>query len=141
MNILNRKVSSKNIGYLILIFSLITTCAAITFGTVLFLFGLKSGVGLLALIPFSFLLLLVLSLSSFGIYSGIRYIKKKGYKQNRQLGLALIVFGVVYLAIELISYIFSNITGNYGGELKPVFASLLVCIIVPLGLALKNGCK
>jgi uncharacterized membrane protein YozB (DUF420 family) len=113
----------------------------ITFGTVLFLFGLKSGVGLLALIPFSFLFLLVLSLSSFGIYTGIRYIKNKGYKQNKQLGLALIVFGVVYLAMELLSYIFSNVTGNSGGELKAVFALLLVCIIVPLGSALKNGCK
>ena len=140
MKILNKKLKSKNIGIVILISSTLLSLTIILLTITFFVFGLKSGVNILLLVPLISISLIALSFSIFGIYSGVRYIKGKSFKQNKQLGSVLLILGGGYLGYTLLSYIFSNLTGNYGGEFRIVLALFVAIISIPLGLAFKNGC-
>jgi len=105
------------------------------------LFGIGSGVSLIALLPFLFLSIFTLTLSGMGIYIGIRYLKKRGFKKNRSLGIVLITLGLVYFGYTVLGYIFSNLTDNMGGEFKVILSFLWLLISFPLGLGFKNGVK
>ena len=104
-------------------------------------FGLKSGVSILALVPFLLLSLIVFAVAGFGIYIGIRYLKGNTFKENKNLGTLLVLLGVIYFISTLLSYLFSNLTDNLGGELKPILAFIWLILTLPIGLALRNGCK
>ena len=80
-------------------------------------------------------------ITSVGIYIGIRYIKGNGFKENKSLGQVLVLLGIVYFLYTLITYIFSNLTDNPGGELRPILAFVWMVLTVPLGLVIKNGTK
>jgi hypothetical protein len=72
---------------------------------------------------------------------GIRYIKNKGFKKNKTIGMILIVLALFYFLSSLTSYILSNLTDNPGGWVKLVFSFILMLIVIPLGLIIKNGVK
>jgi len=91
-----------------------------------------------ALIPFFILAFFLLLLPLGGVYIGFRYLKGNVFKKNEKLGKVLIITGLAFFVYSIIEYILSNLTGNYGGELRPIFTFLLCTIIVPLGLVLRN---
>lgn len=141
MEILNKQFKSETIGILLLVSSILILIFTIISSIILIAFGLKSDVGLISLLPFSFLSLISLSLSILGIYVGIRYLKRNGLKKNISWGTILIVFGIFNIVYSTLTFIFSNLTGNIGGELKLVLAIFWGIISIPLGMALKNGVK
>ena len=141
MNIFHKQFKSETIGRFLLIFSILILLVTICLVSFLTLFGLETGVNIITMAPFFLLSIVALAFSVFGIYVGIRYIKRKGFKQNKQMGKLLIIFGLSYFIFTLIAFIFSNLTGNLGGWLQPVIAFLSTLISFPLGLTIKNGCK
>jgi amino acid transporter len=138
VNILDIRIKQKTFGIYILTLSTLLLIITISSSVLLLSFGLGSNLNILALLPFIVLMLLILFFCAIGIYIGIRYIKQKPFKKNRALGTTLIILGLTYLGYSLIVYIFSNLTGNAGGELKPLFAFLWTLLIVPFGLTLRN---
>jgi amino acid transporter len=139
VNILDIRIKQKTFGIYILTLSTLLLIITISSSVLLLSFGLGSNLNILALLPFIVLMLLILFFCAIGIYIGIRYIKQKPFKKNRALGTTLIILGLTYLGYSLIVYIFSNLTGNTGGELKPLFAFLWTLVIVPFGLTLRNS--
>lgn len=131
-------MKNKTFGIYILAVSILLLILILLSTAFLFTMALSSGVHILTLIPLAVVTFFLLTLSILGIYTGIRYIKGNTFKKNRRLGTTLIILGLIYLGYSLIVYILSNLTGNYGGEIKPVFAFLLCTVLVPLGLILKN---
>ncbi|MBN1373783.1 hypothetical protein JW962_00405 [Candidatus Dojkabacteria bacterium] len=141
MNILEHKFKSKTIGLSMIGFSVIVIIIATVFGIFWGLFGLGSGIDVVSLIPLILLVLLLVLLGGIGVYVGIRYFKKKGFKQNETLGSLMIFGSLIYFLYKLVTVILSNLTGNEGGWLQPVFALILVFWVVPLGYAIRNGTK
>jgi len=129
------------LGILILIPSVLILLTTIIAFIILPLFGIASGVNILLLLPFFFLSIFTLSLSGIGIYIGIRYLKKRGFKKNRSLGVVLITVGLAYFGYTVLGYIFSNLTDNIGGEFKVILSFLWLLISFPLGLGFKNGVR
>lgn len=141
MNLLDIQLKAKSVGVLLLLASGLILCFTISIGIFLTLLGLKSGLSILALIPFLFITLFTLVLCALGIYVGIRYYKGKIFKKNRSLGTVLVILGVSYLLYTITVYIFSNLTGNIGGEIQPILALIWAVVTVPFGLVLRNGVK
>ena len=141
MNILNLKLKSKTVGIEILVSSMLILISTIVLALVLIPFSIASEVSTLALIPYIILTFFALTISGLGIYIGIRYIKNKGFKRNKTFGTLLVVLGLGYFLYSIASYIFSNITGNIGGELQPITAIFWAIMTIPLGLTLRNGCR
>jgi len=104
-------------------------------------FGFASGVSFLQLTPFLIIMFLSSLLAAFGIYVSVRYFKNEPFGENKTLGLLFIVFGIGYFVYQVLICFLSNITGNEGGYLKSIVALLLLFILIPLGLGLKNGYK
>jgi hypothetical protein len=139
--VFSKPVSTKIIGYFTLL-----PAVLMLLGTVLALFlvpsfGFASGVNFVSLIPFFFLMLFSLILSSVCIYIAIRYFKNKPFKQEKTLGNLFVIFGLGYFVYSSLVCLLSNLTGNLGGFGQPLVAFLLMLILVPLGLGMKNGYK
>ncbi len=138
---LDKPICSKKIGFMLVLPTIILLLGSLLSAVLGVSFGLGSGVPIYSLLPFIFLMFLFLCLSFFCMYLSSRYIKNKPLKQDKTLGLLFIVFGFGYFMYALFICIISNITGNIGGYAQPAIAFLLMLILVPLGLGLKNGYK
>lgn len=138
---LDTKLKSSFVGIIILVAGIILTIS-ILLGTILLsAAGIGSGLSPFALIPLIMLATTALIIAGYSIYVGIRYIKSKPFKVNKPIGTILIYLGVLYFAYTVFTYIISNLTGNSGGEITPIFALIWALISVPAGLALRNGCR
>ena len=135
------KITNKSFGIYTLILSILFLLLLLLSFVFLLLFSLLSDVSVFSLLPFLLFSLALLILPIGGTYIGIRYIRGNVFKSNKNLGLVLIIFGLIMLGYSLIEYVLSNLTGNYGGEFKPIFAFILCTIVVPLGLILRNSNK
>jgi hypothetical protein len=102
---------------------------------------LRSNVNIFTLFPFILFAVTLLLLPVGGIYIAIRCIKGNTFKKNKQLGTLLIISGLVFLGYSLIEYILSNLTGNYGGQLRLILAFLVCTIVVPFGLIISPDNK
>ncbi len=138
---LETKIRAKIIGYFML-FPAIIILLGVIFAT-LFLssFGFASGVSFIQIMPFFVLMLMGLFFAGLCVYIAIRYIKNNPFKQNQQLGTVFVFFSLIYFSYSLLVYILGNLFDNQGAFLKPVLAFLLLLILFPLGLGLKNGYK
>jgi Na+-driven multidrug efflux pump len=141
MNLLDIQLRAKSVGVLLLLASTLILCFTIFIAIFLIPFGLKSGLNILSLIPFLLIAIFTLVVCGLGIYVGIRYFKGKVFKKNKSLGTVLVIFGLFYLLYSLISYFFSNLTGNIGGEIQPILALVWAVVTIPFGLVLRNGVK
>jgi len=141
MNVFDIQFKSKTVGLVILISSFLILLLTIVASVFLISLGFGSGVGMLTLLPFSILAFLALLVSGLGVYIGIGYLNGKEFKRNQILGTFLVVLGAIYFLSSLVSCLFSNLTGNSGGEFQPVIALLWAVLTIPFGLVLKNGCK
>ena len=137
---LNKKLDSRLIGILVFIPSILLFLLILFSFVFLFLFGIGSSMNILGLIPLILLSILFLSITIFGMYIGIRYIKYNGFKNN-SLGTCLIYLGMGYFLYNTVIYILNNVTGNYGGEIRVLFGLLFIIILLPLGLGIRNGVK
>ncbi len=138
---LNTQVKPKVIGYFMLL-----PAVLILFGTVLAFvlvpsFAFASGVSLLAIIPFLILAFFSLFLSAICIYIAFRYFNNKPFKENKTLGQLFVFFGLGYFGYSSLICLVSNLTDNAGGFGQPLIAFLIMLILLPLGLGLKNGYK
>ncbi|MBK5240007.1 hypothetical protein [Clostridium sp.] len=137
----NKPISPKLIGFFLLIPSVLIFIGVLLATFILPSFGFVSGVSFINMIPFLILMLFFFAFSSVCIYISILYFKNKPYKENKSLGLIFVVFGIGYFIYSSLSCLISNLTGNVGGYAGVVIAFLILLIIVPIGLGLKNGYK
>jgi hypothetical protein len=141
MNILNKQLKSKTVGIVMISASLLLLLVIGAIAVVLFSFGYATGIGLVALVPLTLISIVLLVIAGLGAFIGRKYLRNEGYKKNENLGNIVIAVGLVYLALSLISYLFSQLTGNYGGELRPILAFIWAMVTTPFGLVLRNGCS
>jgi hypothetical protein len=141
MNLLDTQLRSKTVGVALILSSTLILCFTILISIFLIPFGIESGLNILSLIPFSLITLSIVIISILAMYVGLRYFKGKAFKKNKTLGTVLIAFGFLYLLYSLISFIFSNLTGNIGGEIQPIVALVWAIVTIPFGLVLRNGVK
>jgi hypothetical protein len=137
----NKPISPKLIGFFLLIPSVLIFIGAVVATFILPSFGFASGVSFINLIPFLILMLLFFIFSGVCIYIAIQYFKNKPYKENKSLGLFLFTLGVGCFVFSSLSCLINNLTGNVGGYAGPFISFLILLIIVPIGLGLKNGYK
>ena len=79
----------------------------------------------------------VVGFSAFTMYSSIRYIKSRPFRQNRILGYVLIGSSLLFLLSSSSIVIFNNITGvNPGGWLHPVIGFIIGSYLSLLGAGL-----
>jgi hypothetical protein len=138
---INKKINTKVIGLCIFIPCVFIFLSIILSLFILTSFGLASGASFLVLLPFFILSILTLVVSLVGVYIAIRYLKNRPFKQNRSLGTLFMAFSFFYFFFSFFSCVISNLTGNFGGWLRPVFAFLILVILLPLGMGLRNGYK
>ena len=82
----------------------------------------------------------VVSFSVFALYTSIRYIKSRPFKQNKILGYILIASSLLFLLSSSAIVIFNNITGiNPGGWLHPVIGFVVGSFLCLLGAGLISG--
>lgn len=136
-----KPINVKVIAWFVLIPSLLVFFGGLFLTYFLASFGFASGVSFLQLTPFLILMFLSSLLAAFGMYVSVRYFKNQPFKENKNLGLLFIIFGLGYFVYQVLICILSNLTGNEGGYLKSIVALLLLFVLIPLGLGLKNGYK
>ena len=81
---------------------------------------------------------IVVSFSAFTLYSSIRYIKSRPFKQNKILGYILIGSSLLFLLGTSAIAIF-NITGINPGWLQPVIGFVVGLYLCLLGAGLISG--
>ena len=83
---------------------------------------------------------IVVSFSVFSLYSSIRYIKSRPFRQNIILGYILIGSSLLFLLSSSAIVVFNNITGiNPGGWLHPVIGFVVGSFLCLLGAGLISG--
>ena len=83
---------------------------------------------------------IVVGFSVFTLYSSIRYIRSRPFRQNRILGYILIGSSLLFLLSSSSIVIFNNITGvNPGGWLHPVIGFIAGAYLSLLGAGLVSG--
>ncbi len=137
----DRRLNCKSIGYMLLCPGVLIFSGTIFALFLIPSFGIASGVSFISLIPFFFLMACALFLSGICFYISWRYFKNKPFKQDRTLGLLFLFFGLGYFGYSALICLISNLTGNMGGFGPLLIAFLLMLVLLPLGLVLKNGCK
>jgi hypothetical protein len=85
---------------------------------------------------------IVVGFSAFTLYSSIRYIRSRPFRQNRILGYILIGSSLLFLLSSSSIVIFNNITGvNPGGWLHPVIGFIAGSYLSLLGAGLISDNK
>lgn len=85
---------------------------------------------------------IVISFSVFTLYTSIRYIRSRPFRQNRILGYILIGSSLLFLLSSSSIVIFNNITGvNPGGWLHPVIGFIAGAYLSLLGAGLISDNK
>ena len=83
---------------------------------------------------------IVVAFSVFSVYTSIRYMKSRPFKQNKILGYILIGSSLLFLLSSSSIVIFNNITGiNPGGWLHPVIGFVVGLFLCLLGAGLISG--
>jgi hypothetical protein len=138
---IDKKIGVKTVGICILIPCFLALIGVLIAFFFLTSFGFASGVSFSMMLPFLLLSILTIIVCSIGIYVSIRYLRNRPFKRNKSLGSLFMIFSVVYFVLSLFSFIASNLTGNTGGWLRPIFAFLILVILLPLGMGIRNGYK
>ncbi len=141
MEIFKKPVKTKTIAWFILIPTSLLFLSLVVLVLFIPAFGFASGVSFVQMIPFFFLTFAFLIFATISIYVSMRYFKNKPFAENQTLGLLFVVFSIGYFLYNLLACILSNLTGNIGGYFPTILAFLLLFILLPLGLGLKNGYK
>ena len=85
---------------------------------------------------------IVVGSSAFTLYSSIRYIRSRPFRQNRILGYILIGSSLLFLLSSSSIVLFNNITGvNPGGWLHPIIGFIVGSYLSLLGAGLISGNK
>jgi len=83
---------------------------------------------------------IVVGSSAFTLYSSIRYIRSRPFRQNIILGYILIGSSLLFLLSSSAIVVFNNITGiNPGGWLHPVIGFVVGSFLCLLGAGLISG--
>ncbi len=138
---LNNPVKPKVIGYLMLLPAILMLSGTIVALFFVPSFAFASGVSFLVLTPFLLLVFFSLFFSAVCIYIASRYFKNKPFKEDKTLGQLFVFFTLGYFGYSSLICLMSNLTGNVGGFGQPLIAFLIMLILLPLGLGLKNGYK
>lgn len=136
---LNKPIKTKTVAYLVLLPAVLLLIITIASFSILTPMSLEKGIDFVQLIPLLFLSTTTILLSLICIYISIRYFKNKPLKKNEFAGKLFIYFSIGYFLYTSLICLISNLTGNFGGFGPPFIALLLLLILLPLGLGLKNG--
>jgi hypothetical protein len=141
MRLLNTKPISRNLGLYIISTSLFSLFLSIAFSYILLGFISGSELSFISLIPAMIIMLTAIIFTITGVVIGYRFYKGKSIKKNTQNGKLILIFSTAYFLYSLFSFFMSNISGNVGGWLRPVIGLLILIIVFPIGIAVKNGTR